>query len=125
MVNALVVLVWLLFGHCIADFALQTDFMVRAKNRHTEFGKPIWQVVLSAHASIHGAFSGMVLHYVAGVSWPVATGFGIAEFVGHWLIDFGKCDNLYSFNADQALHIACKVAWVLGVFVILMPAGIA
>jgi hypothetical protein len=123
-VNAFVALVWLLFGHAVTDFALQTEFVVRGKNRHTDIGKSIWKTVLSAHAATHGASVGLVLHGVAGTSWAVATLLGLAEFASHWLIDFGKCDSRYSFNADQAFHVACKLAWVVVVFLVLLPAGI-
>ncbi len=103
------VLFWLLVGHAVGDFALQTEWMVRSKNpsrrgprsagEHREW---VWVHVLSAHALIHGgavaAATGMV-------------GLGIAETVAHWLIDYGKSRRLYGFHVDQGLHLLCKLVW--------------
>lgn len=104
----------LLCGHAFADFALQSDWIAKNKNRHA--GPPagysaalhgpmqiIWPYVLTSHALIHGAF----------VLW--ATGrwdLGVMETVFHWVIDFGKCERWYGIHADQWMHIACKLAWL-------------
>jgi hypothetical protein len=58
---------------------------------------------LAAHAIIQGG----VVAVVTGL--PVL---GLAEAVLHWLIDFGKCEGWFGFNADQTLHVACKALWV-------------
>jgi len=36
----------------------------------------------------------------------------VAEFVVHWLIDFGKCEHFYGFNTDQLFHLICKLVWI-------------
>jgi hypothetical protein len=37
---------------------------------------------------------------------------GLAEWVLHWLIDWGKCQKRYNLSVDQALHLACKALLV-------------
>ena len=104
----------LLCGHAIADFALQTDWIAKNKNRHSIPAgydpvlhgpiQTIWPYVLGAHSLIHGfmvyAATGSVL-------------LGMAETTAHWIIDFWKCEKLYGIHTDQMLHIVCKVAWCL------------
>jgi hypothetical protein len=38
---------------------------------------------------------------------------GLAEWVLHWLIDWGKCRKRYNLGVDQGLHLGCKVLWVV------------
>jgi hypothetical protein len=96
-------LFWLLVGHALADYPLQGDFLAKAKNRSAPIaGVPWWQA-LSAHALIHG---GMVAA-ITGSVW-----LGVAETVAHWLIDDVKCRGRIGFNADQGLHVACKLLWI-------------
>jgi hypothetical protein len=38
---------------------------------------------------------------------------GIAETISHAIIDDAKCTGKIGFNTDQALHIICKIIWVL------------
>ncbi len=101
----------LLFGHAIADFALQSDAMSKGKNRNKKpeyipKGQkyiPCWSYWLSSHAFIHG---GMV--YLATGSLLC----GIIETVAHWVIDFIKCENITNPHHDQFLHILCKIVYV-------------
>lgn len=97
-------LLLLLVGHALADYPLQGDFLSKAKNRAMPIpGVPWWQA-LGAHATIHGGVVGLV----TGTWW-----LGVAEAVVHAITDDAKCKGRISFNQDQAIHIACKVAWVL------------
>lgn len=89
-------------GHCVADWALQTDFIATNKNRHTAI-PGFWIHVLTAHAGIHGLFV-----YVATGSAAL----GLAEMAAHWLIDATKNEGWISLNTDQALHFACKGVWL-------------
>jgi hypothetical protein len=92
----------MLAGHALCDYPLQGDFLARGKNHKAPLpGVPFYHCLLS-HAAIHGGMVGLVTGSV---------GLGLAEFVVHALIDFGKCDGLYGFDLDQALHVACKAAW--------------
>lgn len=100
-------LFWLLLGgHALADYPLQGDFLGKFKNRHVlddPLGvRGLWIHCLTAHALIHGLF----VHALTG-----NMALGMAEFVIHWLIDFGKCEKMYGFHTDQALHVACKAIW--------------
>lgn len=102
----------LIIGHALCDFALQSDAMAKGKNRHRppenvppgQVPQTIWPYWLSAHALIHG---GAVM-LITGSAW-----LGIAETVVHWGIDYAKCENWTDIHKDQALHILCKVLWVI------------
>ncbi|MGH8455076.1 MAG: DUF3307 domain-containing protein [Nevskiales bacterium] len=105
------VLFWLMVGHSLADYPLQSEWMVHAKNRHniqpsTSSKRPdlIWLHVLSAHAAIHGGFVALITQNL----W-----LGLAEFWAHYIIDYGKSEHWYGFHTDQFLHIACKLVWVM------------
>lgn len=91
----------LLMGHFVADFSLQTDRMAVEKCP----GKDVilnWRWWLSAHAATHG----FLVAVITGV--PLL---GLAEWVTHALIDYGKCRLHYSLLIDQGLHWGCKLIW--------------
>lgn len=104
MIDDFTTLFWLLVGHALADYPLQGDFVARFKARVVE-GRPnpMWPWILGAHALIHG---GMVALLTGRVE------LGLAEVVLHWTIDWLKCEGAIDFNADQTMHVACKVAWM-------------
>jgi hypothetical protein len=106
-------LFFLLAGHALMDFALQSDVMAACKcrrsNHPVQQGVP-WYYWLTAHALLHGLAVGVVIRWW-GYDWPPAVGFALAEFVAHWLIDLAKCERLFNIHVDQALHGLCKVAW--------------
>lgn len=94
----------LIGGHALADYPLQGDFLAKAKNRTAPIPDvPYWQA-MGAHSAIHGA----LVAIVTGIWWMF-----VLEAAIHWLTDDAKCRGSISFNQDQAIHIACKVAWVL------------
>jgi hypothetical protein len=99
----------LLFGHALGDFGLQSDRIIKNKNKKNN--KESWVIYLTAHSVIHGGLVG----FFTG-SFVLA----IAETIAHALIDYGKMEGHYSFKVDQFLHVACKAAWI-----ILMVKGIA
>jgi hypothetical protein len=101
---------WLLWGHVIADYPLQGDFLAVAKNHNTAVGKTFWPWALSAHALIHAGFVALFTGHVS---------LGIAEALLHAFIDRLKCDEKVSLNTDQMLHIWCKFLWaILTVYVL-------
>lgn len=104
--GALHLLWWFVVGHAFADFVLQSGAMALGKSRHHQGapGEPPWYYWLTSHALMHGG----VVTIVAG-----SAGLGLAEFIAHWLIDFGKCEEMYGFHSDQALHLVCKLTWIL------------
>ena len=92
----------LVFGHFLADYPLQGDFLARAKNRaHPIPGAP-WIQALGAHAGIHAGF----VFVLTGNLW-----LGLAEWVAHAAIDDAKCRGKIGFHLDQGLHLACKLLW--------------
>ena len=97
-------------SHALADFPLQGDYLARTKQRSQASTVPEWLISLTAHSLIH-----------AGGVWIISGSviIALAEFVLHWLIDLGKGEGLYGYVTDQALHLSCKVA-----FVIVMAKGV-
>ncbi|MBI1779459.1 MAG: DUF3307 domain-containing protein [Proteobacteria bacterium] len=93
----------LLAGHALADFPLQGEFLSQAKNRHTTIGKTYWPHALAAHSMIHGGLVALITGSVA---------LGIAEAVAHGITDWLKCEGTLNLHQDQAIHIACKFAWL-------------
>ncbi len=95
---------WMIVGHAVCDYPLQGDFLARGKNRYCPLpGVPAW-ICLLAHAVIHGGA-------VALVTGSVLC--GALETLIHILIDDLKCRGLFGFTIDQAMHIACKLVWLL------------
>ncbi len=96
----------LLAAHALADYPLQGDWLSKAKNHTLALvpGETIWPGALASHAAIHGAAVGII----TGSVW-----LGLAEAVIHAGIDHTKCSGGISYNVDQALHVICKVAWVV------------
>lgn len=97
-------LFWLIVGHALADYPLQGDFLAKAKNRFAPIpGFPWWQA-LGAHAVIHGG----AVAFITGNVW-----LGLAEIAAHFITDDLKCRGKIGLNADQAIHIGCKVLWAV------------
>lgn len=102
---------WLLVGHAVADYWAQSDALAQMKNRNRpntrvppgQKPQVMWPYALTAHAMMHGAA-------VAFITGSVVL--GLAETVGHWVTDFGKCENWYGIHVDQAIHVAQKVLWL-------------
>lgn len=94
----------LLCSHFVCDYPLQSEFIAVGKSplKSPHCGVP-WYYIMAGHAFTHGA--GVFI--VTGSVW-----LGIAETAVHFLIDWNKCLGRFGIHADQALHVACKVAWV-------------
>jgi hypothetical protein len=100
------ILVYLLLAHLLCDYALQGDFMAKAKNRYAPIpGVPAVTVLLS-HAAIHAA----AVYLITGSAVYAAF-----EFGAHAAIDDWKCSGGITFNADQLLHVLCKVGYVIAI----------
>lgn len=105
-------LFWLLVMHAVADYPLQGDWLAKAKNPWGKEwpvpGEEIWLGAMASHCLIHAA----------GVYWVTQTFvLAAAEFVMHFIIDLMRCFRALSYNEDQALHIACKVAWTIILYI--------
>lgn len=100
----------LLVGHALGDFALQSDWMAKNKNRNVspsyvptgQTFTPTWFYVLSAHALIHGGLVYLITGNLV---------FGLVETVLHWTIDFFKCENIIGPHTDQITHIWWKIIY--------------
>ncbi len=100
-------LFFLLLGHFLGDFALQTDVMARDKGCS--------QSVLSKHVAMYTLTIGVALAvglYLSGSDaflTPTTAAVLIVVFVEHWIQDFSK-PALFNagkqgFFIDQALHV--------------------
>lgn len=88
-------------GHCLGDFALQSDRMAREKCPGC--GETLgWGWWLFGHAGVHG----FLVALVTGL--PLL---GLAEWIAHGLIDLAKCRHLTGMAQDQGLHLFCKLIW--------------
>jgi hypothetical protein len=113
--SVLTLMFWMLVGHAIADFALQTHELSSTKRR-TSAGEMPWQVALTAHSIIHSGFVALITGSVF---------LGTLELLAHSAIDFAKCEGFLGRGrramwVDQLLHVACKVTWIS-----LIAAGVA
>lgn len=100
----------LMFGHFLADYAFNNEFIVKGRNRAQPLPDTPWYQVLFAHSALHGGFVGIF----TGSVW-----LGLAETVIHFLIDDAKCTKKLdrfgkyaAYNIDQFLHFQCKILWV-------------
>lgn len=94
----------MLAAHALADYPLQGDFLAKAKNRTAPIPGVPWYQALGAHAAIHAGFVGVITGSLS---------LALAEATAHFVIDDMKCRGRVGFNADQALHIACKLVWAV------------
>lgn len=99
-------LAWMLIGHAVADYPLQGDWLSKAKNPTLTLvpGEVIWPMALLSHAAIHAG----AVKLVTG-SWQLA----FAELWMHTMIDYLKCRGQLGYNADQAMHVLCKIGWAI------------
>ncbi len=102
---------WLIVGHFIADFVLQTETIALNKRRVAgphDRSKVVaavpWYFWMTAHAMTHG----LAVFFVTYSSI-----LAVVETVLHFFIDWGKCAGYYGLKVDQALHIACKIIWAV------------
>lgn len=100
--DLLMIALLLLAGHWVADYPLQGDFLATAKQKG-----PLRAYHLIAHAGIHGG----TVALITGNLW-----LGLAEWLVHAIIDEAKVRGYTSFQQDQAMHIVCKAAWLLVIF---------
>lgn len=94
---------WLLVGHALSDYPLQGSFLSAAKRVNGVANFP-WWIALSAHALIHGGSVALVTGSVT---------LGLLETLCHFVIDKLKCENMFGVAIDQALHVVCKIVWVI------------
>jgi hypothetical protein len=104
----------LVLGHFVGDFAFQSDRM--ATEKCPGHGKVLgWGWWLTAHAAIHGFLVAMI------TGLPLL---GLAEWLFHACIDLGKCRGYFGLGIDQGLHLFCKVLWTVLAFRWLAASGL-
>lgn len=94
-------------AHALADYPLQGDYLARMKCRDQASNFWEWFCALTAHSLVQ-----------AGGVWIVSGSvvLGFSELLLHWLIDLGKGEGKFGYATDQFLHLACKVAYVIVLF---------
>lgn len=100
----------LLFAHFLLDYALQGDFLSRAKNRTAPIPHVPWYQAMFAHTAMHG----LAVGFITGI--PL---FAILEMAIHWWTDDAKCRGELTFNQDQTIHVVCKLVWAVGAYVLI------
>lgn len=109
--HALQVFFLLCGGHALMDYPLQGEFLSTCKNRNAlrerlDPTRPvhIWPICMTAHCLLH-----------AVAVWAITGCFVLCciELVLHWIIDTAKCENWTTFTQDQALHVICKIAYIV------------
>lgn len=95
---------YLILGHFICDYPLQTDFVAQRKCRRNSLPVVPWYYVMSGHCATHAA----AVAIVTGNAW-----LALSEFVAHYAIDVAKCEGWTGIHLDQYLHVGCKAAWML------------
>lgn len=129
-------------GHCIGDYAFQSEYMALGKNKFLNKDNKDWYIILGAHASIHAVivlvitFICLCISYTLGTidytdesifnneifgkiiesSLNLAVFASIIEFFSHFIIDYKKCEGKYSFMIDQILHIIVKISFLIILF---------
>jgi hypothetical protein len=109
-------------AHCLADTALQPEFMAKGKNQTYPIDmtkvpkgqKPLklWWHWLTHHAMIHGLAVLCVTYFLTN-DQDLAITFAFIETVCHWTIDYYKCKNCYNPHMDQLLHLVSKIFYSL------------
>lgn len=98
---------FLLCGHFLFDFPWQGDTVAREKNPNsaTELQKHVpWPYWMASHAFSHAFAAALITH-----SGLIAC----LELTSHFVIDYLKCQKRFNIHVDQALHILCKVLYVV------------
>ena len=98
---ALNTLLLLCAAHWVCDYPLQGDFLAKAKQ-----SGPLRVYHLVAHAGIH---AGAVLLVTGSLL------LALVEWVLHTIIDQLKVDGRTTFALDQALHLLCKLVYVVAI----------
>lgn len=105
----------LLFGHCLADFPLQGEYLSKTKNPKNNYIE-FWLPTLFAHSVIHAGIVFIITGYIS---------LAIFQLVTHFIIDYAKAvqktySDRASFLIDQFIHIAV-LGITAGFFVSMTP----
>lgn len=94
-----------LAGHGLADGLQGRLSMLKRRRLRDGRMKKVsaWAPFLAAHGGWHAIAVGIAL---------ASPGAMVCEWAAHCAIDFCKCEGRIGAVADQALHLACKAAWI-------------
>ncbi len=100
--HVLEMLIYMIAAHFLLDYALQGDWMSKAKNATLDLvpGERIWPLALFGHALLHAT----AVQLVTGYWLLFAIELGI-----HFITDYRKCVGRFGYNHDQYIHLGCKV----------------
>ncbi len=103
-------LAYMVAAHFLIDYALQGDWMSKAKNPTLDLvpGEKIWPMALFGHALLHA----VAVKIITG-NWLLFA----VELVIHAITDYRKCVGCFGYNHDQAIHIGCKVLYAAGLLI--------
>jgi hypothetical protein len=103
-----VLLILLVWGHVIADYPLQGDFLAKGKDPEGPFKDFFpWTQALFAHSMIQAGF---VFLFTGSVQCF------LMELIGHAWTDYAKTQKWISLNIDQSIHIGMKLFYLVVVF---------
>lgn len=90
----------LLFGHCLADFPLQGEYLAKNKN-HLINPTGVWVICLFTHGMIHAGMVFIITGelYLAAMMFITHVGIDMLKSNG----DFGRNESK-AFVTDQVLH---------------------
>lgn len=103
----------LIAGHALADYPLQNEAMATCKDRRARLRlqeSVPWYYWMLAHVLVHGMVTAILIAWWTG-NRELAILFGMLEAAAHFVIDMLKCEGVTNIHVDQAMHVACKVAW--------------
>ena len=117
MVEIFFLLIVFQFKHLIADYYLQFSYMYMNKGQDKG-----WIMPLVHHAGIHGIFTFFIVIWF--VSWPLAIGLMLFDFVTHFVTDRWKAFKRQSpdmaefwtnLGIDQMVHHLVGILIVMAV----------
>ncbi len=107
--NNILVLLLLVYAHCMGDMVFQTEFMARLKRKH--------MLAMIQHCFV---WTGTVMLMLTAAKWDVVDLWHIPFlFFGHWAIDHWKSrkpaddEHFWCMYVDQGLHmVQLFVVWL-------------
>jgi hypothetical protein len=106
----LTVLTWLMIKHFVADYFLQTPWMIQGK---ADYGAPGGIV----HAGEHALLTGIVISMVPGIGFWWGLTMAVLDFVLHYHVDWCKSNYLrgnFTFSPMPMDQEDTEYWWAMG-----------